>query len=399
VRPIQRPAPATTADGPDDPGERLSEAHGAADGPSAVDDEHASLVARYRAQTRARREATRSLDDDEHDASWREPVTLGTLADELLLPDAPTVWTIDDVMPAGSNTVVTAQYKTGKTTLMLNLVRSLVDRTPFLGTFGVGADSGTVAVWNYEVGPSQFRRWLRDAGIVNVERVVVLHLRGYTLPLHTSRGESWAVEWLSQHKCTTWIVDPLARALSGLDENSNQDVGRFLETLDNVKQQTDVTDLVMPTHTGRAVQDVGQERSRGATRIDDWADVRWLLTKDEQGQRYFAATGRDVDTPAQELTYDNVTRSLSLNVGVTRRRKSDPPRADVNAYDAIVRAVNDAPGQSTSAVVERLKGEGVKTRRADMFAAITALVSQDMLSVVKDGRSTRLHPGSKAAQS
>jgi RecA-family ATPase len=46
-------------------------------------------------------------------------------------------------------------------------------------------------------------------------------------------------------------VDPFARAFSG-EENSNSEVGRFLEALDVVKQRAGVKDLILTTHMGRA---------------------------------------------------------------------------------------------------------------------------------------------------
>jgi hypothetical protein len=73
------------------------------------------------------------------------------------------------------------------------------------------------------------------------------------------------------------------------DENSNSDVGVFLDQLDIIKERAGVSNLILPVHTGRA-QEQGIDRARGATRLDDWADVRWLLKKTEDG-RFFQLTG------------------------------------------------------------------------------------------------------------
>jgi hypothetical protein len=112
------------------------------------------------------------------------------------------------------------------------------------------------------------------------------------------------------------MIDPFARLFSGSgDENSNSDVGVALEILDSIKERAGVANLLLATHTGRAEMEAGAERARGATRIDDWADVRWLLTKDEAGTRYLRATGRDVEIEEEKLTFDVETRRLAMGGG------------------------------------------------------------------------------------
>ena len=74
----------------------------------------------------------------------------------------------------------------------------------------------------------------------------------------------------------------------------------------------------------------GEERARGATRLDDWADVRWLLTMDNRERRYFAATGRDVSMPEGLLEFDPLARQLKLAASGGNRsavRDADAERA------------------------------------------------------------------------
>ena len=354
---------------------------------------HRALVAQYVMTQRARREARRELDDEEATQAWREPPSLPSLRDELQLPDEPLAWLVEGVQPAGSNVVLTAQFKTGKTTLVTHYAACLVDGKPFLDTFPVSEFDGTVAIWNYEVSAAQYRRWLRDAGIVNAERIVVLHLRGFTTPLHTPYGMAWAARWLAERDVRVWILDPFARAMTGLDENSNADVGRFVECLDTIKETAGVRDLVMPTHTGRAQFDVGQERARGATRLDDWPDVRWLLTKDDEEVRYFRATGRDVDVAEHPLTFNNVNRALSMRVGDTRtRRRVGEKTATPNAENAVMQAVLAIPGASMSGISRFLTESGTGIRKARVLEAVHALASQGYVKLVEENRAVRAYP-------
>ena len=158
--------------------------------------------------------------------------------------------------------------------------------------------------------------------IQNPDRVSVLNLRGFRLPITAPSVEDWIVRWLEEREVTAWVVDPFARAAVGTDENSNTEVGVWLDTLDVIKERAGVRDLILPTHTGRAEQEAGQERARGATRLDDWADVRWLLTKDEQGDRFFRATGRDVEVARGEADIRRADRALTIGGGDRRWVKS-----------------------------------------------------------------------------
>ena len=82
---------------------------------------------------RIRREAKRRLDDEERPLVILPAVkSLTTLLEE---PDAPTRYRIEDVAPADGRVIISAQYKAGKTTIIGNLARSLMDGDPFLGRF------------------------------------------------------------------------------------------------------------------------------------------------------------------------------------------------------------------------------------------------------------------------
>jgi hypothetical protein len=211
-------------------------------------------------------------------------------------------------------------------------------------------------MFNYEVDDHQYRRWLRESNIHNTDAISILNLRGYRLPAVVPRVEDWIVNWLQEHEIKVWVVDPFARAFvgSGTSENDNTEVGRFLDTLDVIKERAGVTDLILPTHTGRAEFEQGEERARGATRLDDWADVRWFLTKDDDDTRFFRATGRDVDIPEQKLSFNESDRSLRIGGG---DRAWEKKRAGENR---VVDHVTANPGCSTRSIYAALRQGGLK---------------------------------------
>jgi hypothetical protein len=336
---------------------------------------HAELV-----MLRARHEA-KTLHSAELVAStFRVPTYTRNLTEELLIPDEPVRYTVDNLLPVGGNALLAAQYKSGKTTLILNLVRALADSEPFLGRFDVAPLSGRIAVFNYELSDTQFRHWLREIGVRNTDAVSVLNLRGFRLPLTSPTVEDWIVNWLVEHEISFWIADPFARAAVGTDENSNTEVGVWLDTFDVIKGRAGVQDAVLPTHTGRMEQEAGKERARGATRLDDWADVRWLLTKDDDENRFFRATGRDVELPEELLAYEPTGRLMSIgggDRGWVRRRALE---------QAVLAFVQGHPG----CTVREIQGAGLGKKEA-VDSARSGLVAGHQIRVEEGKNNAQRH--------
>jgi hypothetical protein len=302
------------------------------------------------------------------------PSAGSTLADDLAVEASPVRWRVEQLHSSGGNTLLVAQHKAGKTTLALNLARSLADGVPFLGHFEVEPlTGGRVAFFNYELHADMFREWTRDIEVEHPERIAPpLHLRGHRLPFWEDRERERVANWLRRNKVEVLIVDPAARAWSGLvdNENDNTQVGRFTDALDELKEAAGVADLVLATHTGRARAEENEERSRGATRLEDWMDAGWYLTKDAEGVRSLRAMGRDVEVEAITLRYNSITRRLRTS-GQTRRehRTERGVRAAVEALHAIEQAGGEVP--TTSALANAIQGDRNK-RNGWITAAETA---------------------------
>lgn len=319
---------------------------------------HQSRVYAELVTLRARHDAKTQHTAELAASTFRAPAYTRSLTDELLIPDQPVSYAVEDLLPSGGNALLAASYKAGKTTLVTNLLRAYADNQPFLGRFQINPGPGRIAIFNYELSGDQYRRWLRAAGIVNTDRVAVLHLRGHRLPITSPSVEDWIVNWLIEQQVSFWIADPFARAATGTDENSNTEVGVWLDTFDVIKERAGITEAVLPTHTGRTEQEQGQERARGATRLDDWADVRWLLMKDDEERRFFRATGRDVDMAEEQLGYDPLTRALTLAGGDRRWVKNRELEQRVLDY------INANPGCGVRAIEAGVRGKGEQIRAA-----------------------------------
>ena len=94
-----------------------------------------------------RKNATDYLREMEVKESWTPPMEEDDFS-LILQSDIPELqYAIQDVLPENGNAILFAQFKSGKTTFILELVRALCDREPFLGRFSVNT-TGNVALLN-----------------------------------------------------------------------------------------------------------------------------------------------------------------------------------------------------------------------------------------------------------
>jgi hypothetical protein len=264
---------------------------------------------------RARHEALRRLD-----AELRGPVAppaLLTLRERLARPRPVATWRIHGWQPAGSRVMFAAQFKAGKTTLFGNYIRSLVDGDPFLGRDAVVPISGVFVHFDFEMSEWQLDDWLRDQHIRRDDQVIVESMRGKAASFDIINPEvraQWA-ERLRRCGATNIGLDCLRPILDALGLDEHKDAGRFLVAFYALLNEAGITEANVVQHMGHV-----NERARGDSRLRDWPDVEWRLVRQDEdpaSTRFLSAYGRDVDVPESQLTYDSLTRTLTL-VGGSR---------------------------------------------------------------------------------
>lgn len=236
------------------------------------------------------------------------PFDAGTL-DEILARGAPPTPRVEDLIPAEAGTLIVAAKKTGKTTLQLNLTRSLIEGTDFLGKFGVRKIDGNVGFLNFEVSGHTLASWADEHRVAR-DRLFLVNLRGRINPFRDPDELDRLARLLKLHDVETLIVDPFGRAYTGQSQNDAGEVGAWLSELDQFARGTaGCVDLILAAHAGW-----NGERTRGSTALDDWADSIVTLTRDRDNdqQRFLKAEGRDVLIDEDQLTFEPPTRTLRL---------------------------------------------------------------------------------------
>lgn len=259
-----------------------------------------------RRATRAAADAKEAADDA---AKLRDQIPASeSLADLLAAPPEAEEFVIDGLLPTGARALFPAARKSGKTTGRNELVRSLVDGVPFLGYFQTKAKS-KVTVIDIEMSRAQTYRWLADLGIENTKAVNIVSLRGKAATfniLDDATRALWA-EILAGSDVV--ILDCLRPILDALGLNENTDAGQFLVAFDALLDEAGVSEAVVLDHAGH-----GNDRARGDSRKEDWADVLWYQEmedrQDPASVRKFRAMGRDVEVAQGVLEYDAETRRV-----------------------------------------------------------------------------------------
>lgn len=281
-----------------------------------------------------------------------------SLQEQLALPPVLDNQRIDGLQQVGFNVLLVASYKSGKTTLTLNLLKALADHGKFLGRFQVHPFEGNIAVFNYEEQQSYWLENVRRQGIKNTHRIFPVHRRGEPiLPLWEEEHQEKLVDWMIDHDIQYWIMDPTVVAWQGLvdNENDNTLVAAFTTALDQVKHRAGIGELLLTHHTGRS----GETRGRGATRLDDWKDVGWLLEKDEATNvRSVWTEGRGGEVERFHLAFDQDKWQLVATEPESEEKKKEHVRDLKDAKRACVEILDEMGELSQSALVKELKERG-----------------------------------------
>lgn len=255
------------------------------------------------------------MEELERETSYLEvgPVLNGTdfLGSE---PPAPE-WIVDGLVHYGGSALLTGKYKSGKSTLMLNLIAALTTGSVFLGQFGVSKPK-RVAYIDMELGRGMAWRWLKD--IPNIDTSKLLYIprvgQGNQLNMRSETLRANMARMLIENEVDVLIIDPLSPIMSalGVDENSADVVRPLLDSFDMLKTEANLEAIVVSHHTGH--QD--PSRARGSTAFMDWASSFMSVVR--QGEEFdsprtFRASGRDVAVNTAELMFESHHRKLVLS--------------------------------------------------------------------------------------
>lgn len=293
-------------------------------------------------------------------------------------------WRVEGLLPANGYVLIQAKRKAGKTTLIMNLVRALTSAGTFLGEFPA-CGYARVGLLDMEMSENRHKCWLRDVGLLKEKRLYTDYLRGraMSLSLFDNEHRRALAEHLTDIGIDVLIIDPLGPLLRayGVDENSNSEVGRVVDYLIKLKEESEVSELIVVHHQGKD----GAMGARGASVLEDTPDAVWTLTGPSgRPADKLSAFGRDVDE-SRMLLFNPDTRELTAasaddggDYGSARSAAST---------NAILSVIGQSPGISSSSVYEKARNHGYTGNKERFF--------EDLKALGADGKIVNLGSGAR----
>ncbi|WP_253663543.1 AAA family ATPase [Williamsia maris] len=311
------------------------------------------------------------------------------LTDLLTQPDEDAAYRIGELWPIGGRVLLAAPYKAGKSHMVGNVIRTLVDGGKFLDRFDVTPVRKVVLI-DTELDTRLLRRWFRDQRIDNTDAVSVVPLRGAVSTFDITDPATRS-QWARKLEgADVVILDCLRPVLDALGLSEDKDSGRVLVAFDALLAEIGATEGMVVTHMGHQ-----NERARGDSRLLDWNDAMWKIVRsgddsddDATRKRFFSALGRDVSLPEGQLTFDTATRHLAYEDG---SRKDSTARV---AMPKLLALISMEPGKlSKNDAERRLKDDHGIPQQAARAALKKALAEGSLVFEIGDRGKHLLSPG------
>lgn len=302
---------------------------------------------------------------------------------------------IDSLLPYDGNTLLVAQRKAGKTTLVHNIMRSLLNGDDFLGAFEVmrPEDDKSIVLFDFEMQPGMLQEWLKAQGMSRkvLQYLHILSFRGLASSFSIT-GPNEVREWSDRLRDLNpgyVILDCYAPAVNanGMDENSNSDAGLFLGMWDEMIKSCGATGSLISHHMGHS-----NERGRGASKLRDWPETEMHLIVEGQGEetdtgrlrprapRYLSGEGRLGAFDEIQLQFDESTKHLVVSGGSRAEAAREAAKPDVMAF------LSTTPGASKTMVDKALPARNGATARA-----IAILIQEGEVCQHQNGRTHSLY--------
>lgn len=270
------------------------------------------------------------------------------LVDEVLTAEPERQPRIDRVLPWDSTLWLSAQRKTGKTTVLVNMAHSLLTGEKFLGECAVvPLEPGErVAVLNFEVTPAKIAGMFAKRGVPG-DRVVQVDLRGRANPFHNEKQLRALGERLRALHVRSIFIDTFSHAFTGDSQNDATQVRSWIRQANQwARLIVGATDLVVTDHAGWG--DSGRASGSSAKEADADHIMHLMLSdpKDQNSVRHIRTFGRTDDLVKGELVLNKESETVTyreINEDEKKAARADQALADMNrAEDAIRLALLEA---------------------------------------------------------
>jgi hypothetical protein len=209
-----------------------------------------------------------------------------TSATELIDNIPPVEWLIRDYLETNTLAVLFGEPGVGKSFLALDMACSIATGGNWHGS---PVKQGTVFYIAGE-GHSGIRRRLKAWALHTGERPQGVMVSNTAVPLTEKEATEFTLKEIrslakNHGKPVLIVVDTLARNFGGADENSNQDMGLFVQHMDRLKYELESCVLIVH-HSGQG----SKERARGASALKGAVEAEYRVEQKAGGVIVLTAT-------------------------------------------------------------------------------------------------------------
>lgn len=302
----------------------------------------------------------------------RRPMRLYTLADLAALP--PPRWLVDGVLQEDTFAVLFGPSGLGKSVFALDLALTIASDVLW---FGAPVKAGPVAYLALEGQRGIAKRveaWQHARQVGNLAPRIAFGLEPVNLLDGTEGDRTLAAIEAMPEPPAMVVVDTMARAMVGGDENSAKDVGLLIANLDRIRAAFACTVLLIH-HTGH-----DESRARGSTVLRAAADTMLQLASDGTSMTFRQAKQKDAPE-LSDVTYhlEPTLDSVTIVRGSSADKLAAPERA---LLQFVRRAFPDAE------VAGRILIDAVDLKRTRAYVALKNLTDAGLLASRKAGQTT-----------
>ena len=247
---------------------------------------------------------------------WRPPLVV-TGRDEIDNPsEVPTELVSGLILDRGI-TLMSAQNKTGKSTVGVNVVFSLLYGEPLFGTQRVSfPETSRVAVLNAEVDQGIYAKWCRARGVFDdpdvASRVTFIPCASGAPDIQDPMQRGWLLHAIAD--CDFLLIDPASKVFRG-EENSNTEVNAWWRSLRGLMSEAGIPSALVIHHAGHEGR-----AARGASAWEGDAEVVLRYAHDggpgevpTTTRRYLTGMGRIDNIPQLALDFDAENHRLFID--------------------------------------------------------------------------------------
>jgi KaiC/GvpD/RAD55 family RecA-like ATPase len=315
---------------------------------------------------------------------------------ELIANIEPVQWLVERYMEANSMAVMFGEPGAGKSFIALDMACSIATGEAWQGipvkqgaVFYIAGEGHAgigrrLKAWSIHRGMVPEKLFVSNTAVALTESEAVQSIIRVIKKMVKEHGQPALI-----------VIDTLARNFGGRDENSNQDMGLFIQHIDRLKHELKTTVLIVH-HTGQG----DKTRARGASALKGAVDIEHRVEK-RAGETVALQTTKMKDA---ELPEPVLMRLHSVNLGeignsavvVQSDEFVDDPEPPMSKqqkqiWAILVQAMDAAGGGvlDNKALVKACDNQSIHKSR--VTGARQHFEAQDLITVFKEGKEIKIH--------